>query len=272
MPDVRVTMFDTGYCTTKAELVALGTGWTPMRCYAPAFLLEHPTAGPCLFDTGYAPRILDAFARWPARLYAFATPTVPGVPVVEQLAARGIAARDVRTVIVSHLHADHVAGLCDFPSACFVISAGARALYRETGGLAAVQRGVVLSLFPRDFVARCQVIDRYLSDAAGPLGPTCDLFGDGSVRLVPLPGHARGQIGALVTSHRGPLLLCADGAWTSRSYREQRMPHPVTAAMQDDMQALGQTLLQLRTFAEQHPEVTILPTHCSETLAWGAAG
>ena len=114
---VRMTVLDTGYCTVRSSLIARGTGWRKVRCHAPAFLLQHPSHGALLFDTGYAPRLLEAFEHWPDRLYKYATPTTLGVPVVQQLAQLRIAATDVRTVIVSHLHADHVAGLRDFPQA-----------------------------------------------------------------------------------------------------------------------------------------------------------
>lgn len=269
---IRLSVFDTGYCTTHASLVASGTGWTTIRCHAPAFLLEHPAHGPCLFDTGYAPRIVDEFRRWPGRIYGIATPTVPGAPLAEQLGRRGIAARDVGTVIVSHLHADHVAGLRDFPSARFVVDAEALALHAAARGLDAVRRGILPALFPQDFAARAIRIDRYASPAGEVPSHTHDLFGDGSVRLLPLPGHARGQLGALVQSHRGPVLLCADGAWTSRAYRERRAPHWLTSVMQDDMPALRRTLHWLHDFSLARPEVTILPTHCPETLRWGSGG
>jgi glyoxylase-like metal-dependent hydrolase (beta-lactamase superfamily II) len=264
-----LAVHDTGYSRARSNLIARGTGWHEVRCHAPAFLLQHPVHGPCLFDSGYAPRITEAFTHWPDQLYGYATPVTLGLPVVHQLSALGIPAHDVRTVIVSHLHADHVAGLRDFPSAAFVVTREALALQQRTAGLDAVRRGVLQRLIPADFAARAQVIDRCDGDALPHLGATHDLFGDGSVRLVPLPGHARGQLGALVRTVRGEVLLCADGAWTTQAYRERRPPHWITGAMQDDMTALRATLQALHDFARARPDVTILPTHCPDTLQWG---
>ena len=266
---VLLSVLDTGYCTARSGFVARGTGWHDVRCHAPAFLLQHPDRGVLLFDTGYAPRLLDAFAHWPDRLYKYATPTTLGMPALLQLDRYGVAEVDVRTVIVSHLHADHVAGLHDFPHATFVVSRAALALQQSVHGVDAVRRGVLQRLFPVDFAMRAQVIDG-LNGAPLPwLGATHDLFGDGSVLLVAMPGHARGQLGALVRSPRGTVLLCADGAWTSQAYRELRPPHAVTTLMQDDMRALTSTLRALHDFARERPDVTILPTHCPETLHWG---
>jgi glyoxylase-like metal-dependent hydrolase (beta-lactamase superfamily II) len=268
---IVLSVLDTGFCTARSNFVARGTGWHDVRCHAPAFLLQHPDRGALLFDTGYAPRILDAFAHWPDRLYKYATPTTLGMPALLQLDRYGVQQRDVRTVIVSHLHADHVAGLRDFPDARFVVTQQALSLQQHVASFGAVRRGVLQRLFPDDFAARASVIADFDGAILPHLGRTHDLLGDGSVLLVALPGHARGQIGALVRSVRGDVLLCADGAWTSQAYREQRPPHWITAAMQDDMIALAGTLRTLREFSVARPDVTILPTHCPETLRWGAS-
>jgi glyoxylase-like metal-dependent hydrolase (beta-lactamase superfamily II) len=265
---VTIEVIDTGYCVARASLVASGTGWTNVRCHAPAFLLRHAQRGAMLFDTGYAPRLLDAFARWPERLYQYATPTVLGTPLAEGLRKRGVLPEEVGVIIVSHLHADHVAGLRDFPASRFVVAREAMQLQQSTRGLDAVRRGIVQQLFPDDFGARADVIDAYTAAALPHLGPTHDLFGDGSIHLLPLPGHARGQLGALVRTAAGEVLLCADGAWTSRAYRELRAPHWVTALLQDDIPALRATLRSIRDFARVRPDVAILPTHCPETLGW----
>ncbi len=265
---VTISVLDTGYCTARASLLATGTGWREVTCHAPAFLLQHPHHGALLFDTGYAPRLFDAFAHWPDRLYKYATPTTLGIPALLQLTRHGVAAQDVTTIIVSHLHADHVAGLRDFPHAGFVVSRDAMALQQRSRGVDAVRRGILQRLFPDDFAARASVLHHFADAALPYLGATHDLFGDGSIRLMPLPGHARGQIGALVRTARGEVLLCADGAWTSRAYRELRPPHWVTSAMQDDTMALHATLRALHDFAIARPDVAVLPTHCPDTLRW----
>jgi len=266
---VTVTVLDTGFCTTPASLIARGTGWASVRCAAPAFLLEHRVHGALLFDTGYGPRLRDAFAHFPERIYHYATPTTFGIPAVAHLARRGIAAGDVGLIIVSHLHADHVAGLCDFPAARFVVTAAALALQQQVRGVAAIRQGIVQSLFPADFAARTQIVTTFPDTPLPHLGGTHDLFGDGTVHLVPLPGHARGQIGALIRSTSGDLFLAADGAWSTRAWREQRLPHWITSAIQDDPSALRATLGAIRDFAAARPDVRILPTHCPDTMRWG---
>ena len=88
-----------------------------------------------------------------------------------------------------------------------MLSDAALTLQQQSRGVDAVRRGILPRLFPDDFAARTQVIDSYPDTRLPVLGATHDLLRDGSVLLLPLRGHARGQIGALVRTVRGDVLL-----------------------------------------------------------------
>ena len=99
------------------------------------------------------------------------------------------------------------------------------------------------------------------------LGASHDLFGDGSLRLVNLPGHARGQIGLLAHTAQGDDFFVADGAWLSRAIREERPPAHTTKLIVDDWGAVQRTLLNLHAFAQAQPTWRLIPTHCPEVFA-----
>ena len=63
--DSRLTtlLLDTGYCLASESTVIRGGRRRPIACHAPVALLHHPAHGWTLFDTGYAPRLLDAARR-----------------------------------------------------------------------------------------------------------------------------------------------------------------------------------------------------------------
>ncbi|MFN8421872.1 MAG: MBL fold metallo-hydrolase [Anaerolineae bacterium] len=141
-----------------------------------------------LVDTGYAPRFAEATARMPARLYRLLTPMTlgRGETAVERLAARGIAAGDVRTIVVTHFHADHVAGLRDFPRARIVFAASAWRAVERLRGLGAVRRAYLPALLPDDFHARADALDdvraiRPLPPALAPFDRGVDVLGDGTL-------------------------------------------------------------------------------------------
>jgi glyoxylase-like metal-dependent hydrolase (beta-lactamase superfamily II) len=240
-----------------------------IACHSLVALIHHPRAGWGLWDTGYAPRMQQATARWPFRLYRSATPLRlrPELAVAAQLPRWGLAPADIRWVVLSHLHADHVAGLLDFAAARIILSAAADEGVAGLRGLRALGRAFIPSLLPADMASRATLIREFRGAPLPPLGPTHDLFGDGALQLVMLPGHARGQVGLLAHTAERPVLLAADGAWHSRAIRERRLPHPLTYLFVDDRRAVRETLGRLHAFAQAHPDVTIIPTHCPEAYA-----
>jgi glyoxylase-like metal-dependent hydrolase (beta-lactamase superfamily II) len=268
LTSVTCHLLDTGYCIATERHVIRGGGRRRIACHVPVALLGHPEHGWTLFDTGYAPRIFDATRRWPFALYRLLTPmrTGPRLSVAAQLPALGLTTGDIARVVISHFHADHIAGLRDFPRAAIIAS---REAWEDTAprrGLGALRRGVVPDLLPDDFAARATLLPPFAGPPLPALGPTHDLFGDGSLILAALPGHARGQIGLLARTVRGPILFAADGCWLSRAYRERRPPAAITNLIADDPRAVRATIDRLHDFARARPDVAIVPTHCAEAL------
>jgi glyoxylase-like metal-dependent hydrolase (beta-lactamase superfamily II) len=266
---LSLELFDTGHCVVSEASVLRGAGRGPMVCHSLVGLIGHPQHGLSLFDAGYAMRMLAATEPWPYRLYRSMTPLrlSPELEIARQLAARGTDPGTIRRVIVSHFHTDHVAGLLDFPRAAIVASEAALVDLPGRRGFAALLRGYLPALLPPDLRRRAQPLPPFTGEPLPHLGPTHDFFGDGSLLLVSLPGHARGQIGALAQTTEGPVLLAADGAWTRRSIRERRPPARLTYLIVDDPRAMLATIDALHAFSCARPDVRIVPTHCPEAYA-----
>lgn len=186
---------------------------------AGVFLHEHGDRR-VLFDTGYAaaPWRTGA-AGWAYR--RLLPPRVPrGVTVGERLDPASIT-----HVVLSHLHPDHVGGLRAFPHATLVVTEGVRRSMERPS----LRGGVLRGLLPgTDRPGPLVVVppDAFRPDATGLR--TADLFGDGTYRLVDLPGHAPGHVGALVEDR---VLLAADAAWgrdlLGQEHRIRRLPRAV---------------------------------------------
>ncbi|HEY0734609.1 MAG TPA: MBL fold metallo-hydrolase [Herpetosiphonaceae bacterium] len=268
-PTIACHVLDTGYCLAHENLVLRGGERRSIQCHSIVALLRHPQHGWLLWDTGYAPRMWDVTARWPFWLYRRATPLhiQPELAVIAQLDRFGLTPADIRTIIVSHFHADHIAGLLDFPRSRFVATQAAYADVRQSQGFAALRRAFIPALLPADFAERTELLPTFSGPALPGLGATHDLFGDGSLLLVTLPGHACGQIGLLAQTDSGPVLFAADSCWHSRSIRERRTPHPLTYLFVDDSRAVRATIEALHVFAAARPDVRIIPSHCPEAFA-----
>ncbi|MBX7192017.1 MAG: MBL fold metallo-hydrolase [Sandaracinaceae bacterium] len=268
----RLELLEVGHCVHPEHVVHQNRRLSPLRFPSIVALIHHPTEGPVLFDTGYSPRFFEATRRFPERLYAWVTPATIDAShtAVAQLALRGIRADDVRTVIVSHFHADHVAGLIDFPRARFVYHRRALSSFASLGRIRGTAAGFLRALLPRDLEDRARVIHTEgevspLPSSCAPFASGVDLFSDGSVHLVELPGHVEGQLGALVRTDDGSFdFLVADACWTTHALRARRLPHPITRALFASYERYGETLGRLADLRERTRDVRIVPSHCDE--------
>jgi glyoxylase-like metal-dependent hydrolase (beta-lactamase superfamily II) len=158
-------------------------------------LLRH-AAGNVLFDTGCHPALPErAEARW-GGLARLMTPIMPpGDNVINALAGMGLTCDDIDVVVCSHLHPDHCGCNTFFKRATFIIHASEVAAARAPGAEAAGYRAAEW-----EQPAPMDMIDGER-----------DLFGDGAVVLIPMPGHTPGTTAALVALEKsGQFLLASD--------------------------------------------------------------
>lgn len=257
-------VLDTGHCLASEHHLIRGGRRQQVACHSIVALLRHPRHGWFLWDAGYAPRMWDATRRLPFRAYRWVTPLRldPGLAAVAQLPRFGLTAADIRQVIVSHFHADHIAGLGDFPRAEIIATRAGHADVAGRTGLGALRRAFLPPLLPPDFERRAQLLGDFTGPTLGGLGPTHDLFGDGSAVLVALPGHARGQMGLLARTMRGPRFFVADSCWLTASVTANTPPHWLTHLFIDNAKQMRQTLGHLHAFAQARPEIVVVPSHC----------
>jgi N-acyl homoserine lactone hydrolase len=202
-----------------------------------AFLVEHPTAGPVLIDTGMHPRAAGGRTGRGVRIR-------PSDTVPQYLRAQGIEPADVRLVVMTHLHVDHTSAMPDLPEATFVID--------PLEWRAAKGRLAALSGYRPDHLPPEQRVRFVGFDSAGEH----DLLGDGSLRLFSTPGHTPGHLSVLVETDHGPVFVLGDAVYTLRNLTEDILPWRSA-----DEDALRSTMRRLRAFADSHPEVPLIPTH-----------
>jgi glyoxylase-like metal-dependent hydrolase (beta-lactamase superfamily II) len=271
---VRLRVLRVGSTRAFEALAVRGGAWRTLEFPALVGLLEHPTRGPFLFDTGYSTAFFGATRGLPGCLYRWATPVElrDEQRLEVQLARLGLRTADIQGLFLSHFHADHVAGLGAFPGRRVWTSNSAFEAVRRLGSWSGLRRAHLPALLPDDLGARLVPIEaaarRRLDGPWAALGEGHDVFGDGSLLVVLLPGHARGQFGLLVREETGlELLLAADAVWTTRALREKRLPAAPARLLVDDWAAYGHTLAALGGIASRD-DLRILPSHCLE--AWRA--
>jgi N-acyl homoserine lactone hydrolase len=171
----------------------------------PCVLLRH-VQGNVLFDTGCHPSVpQNPEARW-GGLVRVMTPIMQvGDNVINELERVGLKPDDIDVVVCSHLHPDHCGCNAYFKRASFVIHAreveAARAPGAEAAGYLAAEW---------DHPMAIDLIDRER-----------DLFNDGRIVLIPLPGHTPGTIGARVELERSGIFLLASDTVSRRETLDQ---------------------------------------------------
>lgn len=190
-----------------------------------AYLVEH-SEGLILIDTGLCREIspdgvYDAKAArsvLPSQLVSLFHPYVPrGMAVREQLAAMGLRPEELSCVILTHLDADHTAGLRG-------VAGAKRIVVPEDEYFWSCR--TVYKLRQPDSLWKGIKLERpyYRASSLGPRKWAIDLFGDGSVVLVNLPGHTDGQAAVILSEGGRFLLLAADAAYSERNWKENVCP------------------------------------------------
>jgi glyoxylase-like metal-dependent hydrolase (beta-lactamase superfamily II) len=218
--------------------------WSPVYAWA----IEHPE-GVIVVDTGSAAH-LKSLPRWhPYFRFAVRFDIESEQEVGPQLRRLGIGARDVKIVVLTHMHIDHDGGLAHFPHSRILASAGeiARAS-GVTGGLL----GYLPKRWPNWFVPEPLA---WQPAAYRPFATSARISAAGDVVAVPTPGHTPNHLSVIVRDGDHEIMLAGD-----TSYLESTMLSGTVDGVSPDEVVATATLARIREFCTQRPTV-YLPAH-----------
>ena len=221
------------------------TEWLPTYAWvidtAEGVLVVDTGQGAHLLQSG---RSLHPYVRWEV-----AFRIEPEQEIGPQLRALGIGPRDVKRVVLTHLHMDHDGGLAHFPDSEILAAPGE---LKTAGGLAGRLRGYLPHRWPSWFDPKP------LDLAAEPFGPFASsrrLTQAGDVVAVATPGHTADHVSVVVQDGDIAYFLAGD-----TSYDEALMLAGRLDGVSADEQVCIGTLDAIRRFAQSRPTV-YLPTH-----------
>jgi glyoxylase-like metal-dependent hydrolase (beta-lactamase superfamily II) len=218
-------------------------------------VIDHPE-GVIVVDTGQGTHLLETgkslhpYMRWEV---AFRIER--DEEIGPQLRGLGIGPRDVRRVVLTHLHIDHDGGLAHFPQTEILVPRGE---LRTAKGWMGRVRGYLPNRWPRWFDP---VPLDLAAEAVGPFTASKRLTDAGDVIAVATPGHTTDHVSILVRDEGITYFLAGD-----TSYDERLMLSGRIDGVSADDDVASATLGAIREFSRDRPTV-YLPTHDPESSA-----
>jgi glyoxylase-like metal-dependent hydrolase (beta-lactamase superfamily II) len=239
-----------GRDATRLINTLLDHDWTePLPIHA--WLIEHDE-GLIVVDTGETARTGEPgyFPGWhPYFRLGVRTWVDPEEEIGPQLQHLGFSPRDVRWVILTHLHTDHAGGLHHFPDSDILVT---RTELRLASGAMGRLRGYLPNRWPQWF--QPTAID-FEGEPWGPFSSSLPLTDAGDITLLPTPGHTAGHMSVAVRSDDRLVLLAGDTSYTQSLMREG-----IADGVTNDTATARDTLRRLQRLTQAEPTI-YLPSH-----------
>ena len=214
----------------------------PKRLVASCYLIRHGSDY-MLWDSGLPAALVGRPNSNPAMTASLSA------SIVDQLRRIGVRPEQVTIVGISHYHFDHVGQAASFPHARLIMGAG------DIAALRSDQPGI-----ERAPLAPWLTGGGQITEARGDH----DVFGDGKVVVVNLPGHTPGHRGLLVRLASQTVLLSGDIYHFTEQVERRGVPpfntsRAETLASMDRFDRLGRNLRAVTIIQHEPADVAKLP-------------
>jgi len=238
-------------------LVRKGGGVSRRELAAYVYLLRHPVHGNILIDLGYP----EVTAEDPAAYPGFPVHVLMKIRmnkedhVARRIGRLGLGPEDIRLILFTHLHVDHMGDIRAFPSSRMLVHQKEWEAALQGGRSRGYRSDYLQGLSPQTF--------SFPEDTPyGPFERSLDVLGDGSVIAVSTPGHTVGHVSYFVHTGHRTFFLAGDAAWVEENYREPTRKGWFAHTFVDaDRRAQKDTLLRIHTLYREWPDVLMVPGH-----------
>lgn len=258
-PTMAIYRLPTGVTHRSAAFAYRGGSFRDKRDFAmTAVLVKHPR-GDLLIDTGLGRDIDAQFQTMPVWFRA-TTRFTRSRSAAEQLDAAGYDRKSLRAILLTHAHWDHASGVPEFPGTPVWVTGEEHRFIVNGGWITTVARGNGDAHYAE-----------YELDGGPYLGfaRSHDVYGDGSIVIVPAPGHTPGSVIVFVTLPSSKrYALIGDLVWQREgiTLREER-PWLQRTLADVDVPAVREAILQMSALSARFPELVLVPAHDARGFA-----
>lgn len=250
---VRLSVLPTGYMEALEAFAFRGGSFTAKREFVVgAVLVRHPE-GNLLFDTGFGSEV-DLHVQDMPWLMRATTSYTRGQTVLEQLSKAGMDKLEISRIVLTHAHWDHVSGLPDLSGLQILASHEETAFIESDHPAAALGKSFgFLPIGPYNYTS-----GPYLGFES-----SFDVFGDGSVVIVPAPGHTPGSSITFVHTEDGQhYVLIGDLVWQKEGV-DLPAERPLMARLlvDHDAEAVRQQIVLMHRLQKMMPGLVVVPAH-----------
>jgi glyoxylase-like metal-dependent hydrolase (beta-lactamase superfamily II) len=235
----------------RAKAAGLVDRSEPIQVYFHA--VRHPTRGLFIIDTGVERARRDAPDKAAVR------GIVASIMHMDEMKVRmplgdwlGAQKEPLRGVLMTHLHPDHITGMADVPPGTPVYTGPGEARHKDW-------RYIVLQPNTDRALAGKPPLEewQFKPDPQGRFSGVIDVFGDGTVWALSVPGHTDGSTAYVVRSTDGPVLFTGDVSHTRWGWEHDVEPGDLT----ENHLGNARSLAQLRALIASHPAMVVRLGH-----------
>lgn len=250
---MSVSALPTAELGSRAALAYRGGSFGEARRFTQTALLVRHPRGDLLFDTGLGEQARAQFAKLPALMQAVTTLKLK-TPAARQLRKHGYDVARLAGIVPTHVHWDHISGVPDFSGVPVWLNDVER-VFTQSGGRSTALMRSFGKVATRRYAFEPK---RYLGFAE-----SLDVWGDGSVVLVPAPGHTPGSILVFLTLPSGTrLVLLGDLVWQSEGITlPAERPWLSRHLVDHDPEQIRAAIAHVAGLHTRFPSLRMLPAH-----------